>query len=574
MDASPAKASSDPSSPFVIGTIYLPPTRPSGDPVYGADVAINGALRALRDHSRCQRIEAFSPPHLVYGIAEAFAARSAGGQKLRFHGEQVLLNGIDAFGVDVWHQTDTYFRVPFHLRAAYSSRLYPVTFMVHCQSPQPFLHEFYLPLLIDDVQPCDSFVCTTHAARQATERLLAHIKEDFDRIHGTNLTYRGRIDVVPLGIDTERFKPGDKPALRASLGLPLEDFTILWHGRLSAADKADLLPLLRVFQRLVEANPRRSLRLVIAGSDLPGFPFAPSLKNAASEMGIADHVTFLVGFPPDRSQDLYAAADVFVSPIDNIQETFGLTPVEAMACGVPQVVSEWDGYRETVRHEETGFLVPSYWTHCDADLVRATRIPASQPLDVGFPHFILGQSVVLDLECYQKYLQALIDNEDLRQRMSRASRQRAMECFSWPVFVRHMEALWDELREVARRTPFPPVEARPRRYHQPRYVETFSGYASRMLSPEAVLRITRTGREVLAGKASLPNNYGPLDLLAFEPFAMRQALVALETAGEAGRTLGSLAQELMPGTLDRATRHLLRLAKHGLASFSPGAESR
>ena len=56
---------------------------------------------------------------------------------------------------------------------------------------------------------------------------------------------------------------------------------------------------------------------------------------------------------------LYSGADIFVSPGDNIQETFGLAVAEALAYGLPPVVSDWDGYRDLVTDGETGFLVRS-----------------------------------------------------------------------------------------------------------------------------------------------------------------------------------------------------------------------
>ena len=55
----------------------------------------------------------------------------------------------------------------------------------------------------------------------------------------------------------------------------------------------------------------------------------------------------------------WAAADLFLSLVDNPQETFGLAPVEAMAAGVPVVVSDWDGYRYTVSDGVEGFRVPT-----------------------------------------------------------------------------------------------------------------------------------------------------------------------------------------------------------------------
>ena len=54
-----------------------------------------------------------------------------------------------------------------------------------------------------------------------------------------------------------------------------------------------------------------------------------------------------------------ASGDVFLSLPDNIQETFGLVVVEAMASGLPVLGSDWDGYRDLVVHGETGFLVPT-----------------------------------------------------------------------------------------------------------------------------------------------------------------------------------------------------------------------
>ena len=53
----------------------------------------------------------------------------------------------------------------------------------------------------------------------------------------------------------------------------------------------------------------------------------------------------------------WAAADIFLSLVDNPQETFGLAPVEAMAAGVPVVVSDWDGYRYTVSDGVEGFRI-------------------------------------------------------------------------------------------------------------------------------------------------------------------------------------------------------------------------
>ena len=59
-----------------------------------------------------------------------------------------------------------------------------------------------------------------------------------------------------------------------------------------------------------------------------------------------------------RKKLALAAADLFCSPADNLQETFGLSVLEAMASSLPVVASDWNGYRDLVLHGRTGWLVP------------------------------------------------------------------------------------------------------------------------------------------------------------------------------------------------------------------------
>ncbi len=79
---------------------------------------------------------------------------------------------------------------------------------------------------------------------------------------------------------------------------------------------------------------------------------------------------------PRNAARVWHAADVFVSPSDNIQETFGLAVIEAMASGLPVVASDWDGYRDLVADGETGFLVPTA-------IVEGSTVAASVRLLMG-----------------------------------------------------------------------------------------------------------------------------------------------------------------------------------------------
>ncbi len=70
-------------------------------------------------------------------------------------------------------------------------------------------------------------------------------------------------------------------------------------------------------------------------------------------------VVTLDGRVAENRETAWASADVFCSLSDNIQETFGIVPIEAMAAGLPVVVSDWDGYKDTVRDGIDGFRIPT-----------------------------------------------------------------------------------------------------------------------------------------------------------------------------------------------------------------------
>ena len=83
----------------------------------------------------------------------------------------------------------------------------------------------------------------------------------------------------------------------------------------------------------------------------------PAKKISKTEHGRSTLVIILVllllaGLPVAAWLDMRSLSD-------NMQETFGLTPIEAMAAGLPSVVSDWDGYRDTVQHREHGFRIPT-----------------------------------------------------------------------------------------------------------------------------------------------------------------------------------------------------------------------
>jgi glycosyltransferase involved in cell wall biosynthesis len=272
------------------------------------------------------------------------------------------------------------------------------------------LYTAFLSLVLVGALECDSIVSTSKASRQALLNILEHVTDHFNREFGTHLACHARVDVIPLCVNTERLRPHEKLPLRRHLGLPRAALVFLYVGRMSLP-KGDWFPFIKMFAGLVKQNPRKNLLLVMCGTQESAY--VDRLQEYARTLCISDNVRFELDVSDETKELLLPASDVFVSISDTVNEAFGLAPVEAMACGVPQVLSDWDGYRETVVHGETGFLAPTYWTRCDRDLALTGSL-----LGADFDHRCLGQSVATDMGAFGRFLQELIGNTELRAHMA------------------------------------------------------------------------------------------------------------------------------------------------------------
>lgn len=166
-----------------------------------------------------------------------------------------------------------------------------------------------------------------------------------------------RLVTIPCGFDPAEFWPVDRARARAALGLGRHDKIVLQLGRLVPRKGVD--NVIRALARLHAGGT--PARLLIVGGESrepdPGrTPEIARLHAIADQEGVADHVTFVGCRARDELRDYYAAADVFVST--PWYEPFGITPLEAMACGTPVIGASVGGIAHTVAHGETGFLVP------------------------------------------------------------------------------------------------------------------------------------------------------------------------------------------------------------------------
>jgi D-inositol-3-phosphate glycosyltransferase len=209
-------------------------------------------------------------------------------------------------------------------------------------------------------------VARSAAEREPTVRIAEErrIVAEADRIVAANTVERAalvshyeaaddRIAIVPCGVDTDLFTPGDPAVAREALGLDDRPL-LLYVGRLAPIKGLDTL--LDAVARLRAAG--RPLRLLVIGgeTDEPVDGHEALLRRRAEELALGDAVDFVGARSQRVLRDYYVAADVTVLP--SYYESFGMVALEAMACGSPVVASRVGGLATTVRDGATGFLVP------------------------------------------------------------------------------------------------------------------------------------------------------------------------------------------------------------------------
>jgi phosphatidyl-myo-inositol alpha-mannosyltransferase len=203
--------------------------------------------------------------------------------------------------------------------------------------------------------------------------------------------------VVPNGVAPEFFA-GPKPLEGWRGGGP----TVLFVGRLEP--RKGLTYLVRAFLRLKPAFPR--LRLLVVGRD------DKRQQEKAMAMvppRLRPDLVFVGSVPQEDLPSYYASADLFCAPSLG-GESFGIVLVEAMAMGLPVVCSDIGGYRDLVRDNREGLLVPAR-----------------------------------DPEALAGALRALLDNPARRAALGEAARASAAR-YAWPVVAGELAAIYEDVR--------------------------------------------------------------------------------------------------------------------------------
>ncbi|HEU5469794.1 MAG TPA: D-inositol-3-phosphate glycosyltransferase [Actinophytocola sp.] len=192
-----------------------------------------------------------------------------------------------------------------------------------------------------------------------------------------------KVRAVAPGVDLELFRPGDRAAARAALGIPVGAVVLVFVGRIQPLKAPDVL--LRAAAELVRAGavPRERLVVLVAGGPSgTGLDQPATLQDLAAELGILDVTRFLPPQPAPALARVYRAADVVAVPSHN--ESFGLVALEAQACGTPVVATAVGGLRVAVADGRSGLLVAGHDPVAWADaLATALRPEVAGRLAVG-----------------------------------------------------------------------------------------------------------------------------------------------------------------------------------------------
>ena len=466
-------------------------------------------------------------------------------------------------GQDFTEFGTVFFPAPGYLQAAwrreaFGARRCSLVGVTHTVSTRRVIENLHY-LMLEPVAPWDAIICTSRAVQSVVQRQF-ELEAEYIRVRfGARQVPQPRLPVIPLGVHTDDFVQtnDDRARMRARFGAPNEAVVILTVGRHTSVEKANPAPLLIVLERIAQSLDR-PLHLWMAGwanrDDETRLHEA-----AAARLAPSVRVQLIDGREAETRRHIWAGADIFTLPVDNIQETFGLVPVEAMAAGLPVVMPDWNGFRDTILHGETGFLIPTRMPgpgH-EAGLRLARRF--ADGTDDYLRHLsLIQQQTQIDLPAYEKALRALIEDPDLRQRMGQAGRRHAGETFDWRAIIPRYSALADELAEQRAAAADPallrsPIEVDP--------FDLYRHYPSQIADGDLIVEMAQTVSEADLDALDAVNGRALYRRRVLPNARMAQIAARLEALGPV--TIATLAHDVnLP--IDVTLAAVLFLAKYDM----------
>ncbi|MGB4101158.1 MAG: glycosyltransferase family 4 protein [Alphaproteobacteria bacterium] len=450
----------------------------TGAEIFGLDVAVNNLLSGW----------------FKYGKQEKFLIRPTDDDSFAHCKTLARQNGLDPeqklLGIDPRFPVDTLRHVhclvqpdPLVTDAAWLRRQIPgagyaLCGLIHTMSGER-IARVVSDLCVAPMTEHDALICPSHAIKSAVENLWAGYGDYLAHRFGNYVPCPVQLPVIPLGVDTAKFSArttADKRATqRKILGAAPDEVILLFLGRMSFATKAHPAPLFLAAEQAA-LRSRKTIRLVMYGYYKPE-QMEASFKNLGADICRNVKLDFIANDDARFPDGLWAGADIFISLVDNIQESFGLTPVEAMAAGLPAIISDWDGYRDSIRDGEDGFTIPTYAPPIATGLAISDRY-FNRRENYGEYLTTAAQSCAVDVGKTATAIATLADNPELRMRFAASGRKRAQDIYGWRHIITAYEELWGELGKRRRATP--PADQFPAHWQaaHPAYPNPYAMFAS------------------------------------------------------------------------------------------------
>lgn len=244
---------------------------------------------------------------------------------------------------------------------------------------------------------------------ETAERIVATSPQEKEHMRSLVST-KGNIDIIPCGTDVRRFGSIGREEARQKLGIDPETKVVFYVGRFDPRKGIETLV------RAVSQSQIRSkapLQLIIGGGSRPGQSDGierDRIEGIVNELGMSSFTSFPGNLDHEILPAYYAAADVCVVP--SHYEPFGLVAIEAMASGTPVVASDVGGLQFTVVPEKTGLLAPA-----------KDKVAFAQAID------------------------RILSDDDYRNQLGKAARQRVISKFSWDGVAEQLGELYTELMQ-------------------------------------------------------------------------------------------------------------------------------
>lgn len=424
--------------------------------------------------------------------------------------------------------------------------------------------DIFADMLIAPVEPHDALICTSTAVRQSVEAQLDGVREYLLREFGPRRRAEPQRVTIPLGVNAADFatSPAHRKAWRERLDIPEDAAVALFVGRFNIQEKMNPALMALALERAAQETGRPIYWVNAGWAETP--EALAQYHDESRKLCPSVHYREVDGRPADTRFSIWSVADFFISFSDNIQETFGLTPIEAMAAGLPCVVTDWDGYKDTVRHGEDGFRIPTFAPAPGqgADLAYwfANEL-------MGYTNYVAaaGQYTAVDFAEASAAIASLVLNPDLRRRLGRQAQARARSVFDWSVIIPQYQALWAD--QNARRAAAAAEAADVDNPFRPDPFTLFAGYPTHHVTSEWRVALA-PGMDRVQARALLSGK-----LAAYSPFnrpTLEEAEAAVTwLADRPGAAISELIEILPPNRRSHLARGVLWMARFGVLVLSP-----